>query len=67
MRDKGIMVNVHYIPIHLQPYYRQLGFAAGMFPEAESYYAGAITLPLHALLREEEQDYVVETLRGLLV
>jgi UDP-4-amino-4,6-dideoxy-N-acetyl-beta-L-altrosamine transaminase len=67
MRNKGIMVNVHYMPIHLQPYYRQLGFAAGMFPEAESYYAGAITLPLHALLREEEQDFVVETLRGLLV
>ncbi len=65
MRDKGIGVNVHYIPVHLQPYYRQLGFVKGMFPVAESYYAGAMTLPLHALLREDEQDYVVETLKGL--
>ncbi|MFT5144326.1 MAG: UDP-4-amino-4,6-dideoxy-N-acetyl-beta-L-altrosamine transaminase [Rhodothermales bacterium] len=66
MRAAGIGVNVHYIPIHLQPYYRGLGFAPGQFEIAEAYYRRAITLPLHAGLTEGEQNRVVETLRGLL-
>ena len=44
LRAAGIGVNVHYIPVHTQPYYRNLGFQPGMFPEAESYYEDAITL-----------------------
>jgi len=59
MREQGIGVNVHYIPIHTQPYYQQLGFKAGDFPNAERYYAGAISLPLHPGLTEAEQDFVV--------
>lgn len=62
LRADGILVNVHYIPIHLQPYYRTLGFAAGDFPASEAYYAGAITLPLFPSLDPSEQDYVVERL-----
>jgi UDP-4-amino-4,6-dideoxy-N-acetyl-beta-L-altrosamine transaminase len=63
MRSSGIGVNVHYIPVHLQPFYRKLGFAEGQFPEAEAYYAEALTLPLYATLSEADQDTVVEALR----
>jgi len=62
MRAAGIGVNVHYIPVHLQPDYRQLGFAPGQFPEAERYYQEALTLPLHAALTDEQQDQVVAAL-----
>lgn len=66
LRYAGIGVNVHYIPVHLQPDYRLLGFATGDFPEAERYYREAITLPLHYGLTEQEQDYVALTLRNAL-
>jgi UDP-4-amino-4,6-dideoxy-N-acetyl-beta-L-altrosamine transaminase len=66
MRSQGIGVNVHYIPVHLQPYYRQLGFAAGQFPEAERYYAEALTLPLFPELSARDQERVVASLRGAL-
>lgn len=59
LRNRGILVNVHYIPIHTQPYYRQLGFSQGQFPVSERYYRGAITLPLYYDLREEQQDRVI--------
>jgi len=62
LRAGGILVNVHYIPIHLQPYYRARGFAPGDFPASEAYYAGAITLPLFPSLAPSEQDYVIERL-----
>lgn len=62
LRADGILVNVHYIPIHLQPYFRARGFAPGDFPASEAYYAGAITLPLFPSLEPSEQDYVVERL-----
>lgn len=65
LRAAGIGVNVHYIPVHLQPYYRRLGFAPGQFPQAEAHYARAISLPLHAGLRDDEQDYVAATLNSL--
>jgi len=63
MRDAGVGVNVHYIPVHLQPYYRKLGFEVGDFPLAERYYANTLTLPLYYDLTEVEQDAVVEALR----
>lgn len=66
MREAGILVNVHYIPVHMQPYYRRLGFAEGQFPVAESYYASAISLPLFPTLTEQQQDHVVGTLRAVL-
>jgi dTDP-4-amino-4,6-dideoxygalactose transaminase len=67
MRAANILVNVHYIPVHLQPYYRRMGFAPGDFPNAEAYYSGAISLPLYYGLTDEEQDYVVEELKGALL
>lgn len=66
LRARGILANVHYIPVHLQPYYRALGFARGDFPRAEEFYDGALTLPLFAELSEEEQDRVCESLREVL-
>jgi dTDP-4-amino-4,6-dideoxygalactose transaminase len=58
-------VNLHYIPVHIQPYYRALGFTGGDFPEAERYYRDAITLPLYAGLSEADQTRVIETLRSV--
>ena len=52
LRAAGIGVNVHYIPVHLQPFWRARGFGPGDFPEAERYYAGALSLPLHARLSD---------------
>ncbi|WP_341958975.1 UDP-4-amino-4,6-dideoxy-N-acetyl-beta-L-altrosamine transaminase [Pseudomonas sp. RC10] len=66
LRAAGIGVNVHYIPVHLQPYYRDLGFRPGDFPEAEAYYAQAISLPMYPAMTDEQQDYVVDHLRRLL-
>jgi UDP-4-amino-4,6-dideoxy-N-acetyl-beta-L-altrosamine transaminase len=66
LRARGIGVNLHYMPVHLQPYYRALGFAPGQFPEAEAYGAEAITLPLYPTLTESEQSHVVEALRETL-
>ena len=62
MRAAGIGVNLHYIPVHTQPWYRAMGFRDGDFPQAESYYREAITLPMFAHLAEPEQDRVVEAL-----
>jgi len=62
LRAAGIGVNVHYIPVHLQPHYRRLGFEAGQFPNAESYYSGAISLPLYFDLTDALQDRVVAAL-----
>ncbi|MGQ0559082.1 MAG: UDP-4-amino-4,6-dideoxy-N-acetyl-beta-L-altrosamine transaminase [Sphingosinicella sp.] len=66
LRAAGIGVNLHYIPVHLQPYYRRLGFRAGQFPEAEQYYRKAVTLPLYPALGEKEQAQVVEALADAL-
>ncbi|MEO0865105.1 MAG: UDP-4-amino-4,6-dideoxy-N-acetyl-beta-L-altrosamine transaminase [Pseudomonadota bacterium] len=66
MRDQGIGVNLHYIPVHLQPYYRAMGFAPGDFPEAEAYYAQAISIPMYPGLSEADQDQVVAALTSAL-
>jgi len=63
MRAAEIGVNLHYIPIHTQPYYRAMGFKGGDFPEAERYYTEAITLPLYPNLKQEQVDSVVEALK----
>ncbi len=67
LQKKGIGVNVHYIPIHLHPYYQSLGFKLGDFPNAEDYYNMALTLPLFPSMSEDEQDFVVDSLREVLV
>lgn len=64
MRAAGVGVNVHYIPIHLQPDYRRLGFVAGQFPASERYYSRAITIPLFPEMTEMQQDRVIATLAG---
>ena len=66
MRKAGIGVNVHYIPVHTQPYYRTLGFKNNSFPVAEHYYEGAISLPLFSTLDVAQQDTVVDELRKAL-
>lgn len=66
LRAAGIGVNLHYIPVHLQPYYRDLGFCLGDFPAAEAYYAEALTLPLYAGMLDAEQDQVIAVLRQTL-
>lgn len=66
LRSQQIGVQVHYIPVHLQPDYRRLGFAPGDFPEAEAYYRQAFSLPMYADLSDEDQDIVVAALKQAL-
>ncbi len=63
LRAAGIGVNVHYIPVHTQPYYQRLGFAAGDFPHAEQFYAEAISLPLYPTLEADDQQHVIDALQ----
>jgi UDP-4-amino-4,6-dideoxy-N-acetyl-beta-L-altrosamine transaminase len=67
LRAYGIGVNVHYVPVHTQPYYERMGFRPGDFPEAERYYAEAISLPMYATLTDSQQDEVVDALRKSLL
>lgn len=67
LRAAGIGVNLHYIPVHMQPYYQNMGFKAGDFPEAERYYDEAISLPMFSTMTEEQQDEVVRVLHKVLV
>jgi UDP-4-amino-4,6-dideoxy-N-acetyl-beta-L-altrosamine transaminase len=66
LRQNGIGVNVHYIPVHLQPYYQKMGFKEGDFPNAELYYSRAISIPLFHGMTFEQQDEVVDTLKKVL-
>ena len=66
LRTLGIGVNLHYIPVHTQPYYQQLGFRWGDFPNAEAYYQEAISLPLYYGLTLEQQDQVIQALKQVL-
>jgi UDP-4-amino-4,6-dideoxy-N-acetyl-beta-L-altrosamine transaminase len=63
LREAGIGVNVHYIPVHTQPYYRRLGFRRGQYPVAERYYMHAMSLPMYAALDDGDVMRVVSTLR----
>lgn len=67
LREKNIGVNVHYIPVHTQPYYKAMGFNEGQFPCAETHYQQAISLPLYPGLSELDQDYIADCLRELLL
>lgn len=66
LRAAGVLVNLHYIPVHLQPYYRAMGFRAGDFPAAEAYYARAISLPMFPDMTEAQIDVVVDTMHRVL-
>lgn len=66
LREQGIGVNLHYIPVHTQPHYQRMGFKAGDFPQAEQYYAEAISLPMFQALTVAQQDRVVSALKLIL-
>ncbi|MFM7602987.1 MAG: UDP-4-amino-4,6-dideoxy-N-acetyl-beta-L-altrosamine transaminase [Pseudanabaena sp.] len=66
LRQAGIGVNLHYIPVHTQPYYQSIGFKWGEFPKSETYYASAISIPLYYGLSKENQSRVAENLREIL-
>ncbi len=66
MKTRGVMLNLHYIPVHLQPYYQALGFKEGDYPVSERYYEEAFTLPLYYDLSDEQQEKVVTALREVL-
>ena len=66
MKKRGIVLNLHYIPVHTQPYYQELGFEQGDFPQSEKYYEEIFTLPLYYGLTDEQQDDVVAALRDCL-
>lgn len=63
LRAKDIMVNLHYIPVHTQPFYQEMGFRAGDFPKAEQYYREAISIPMHPTLTEDDLHEVVVSIR----
>lgn len=66
LREHGIGVNLHYIPVHTQPYYQRMGFKPGDFPQSEKYYSEAISLPMYQTLSDEQQDQVVSVLQKVL-
>ncbi len=66
LQKSGIGVQVHYIPVHYQPYYKKLGYGRRRFPNAEAYYDGALSLPIYPDLSRKEQDFVIEKLREAL-
>jgi UDP-4-amino-4,6-dideoxy-N-acetyl-beta-L-altrosamine transaminase/dTDP-4-dehydrorhamnose reductase len=66
LREAGILVNIHYIPIYKQPFYQKIGYDCEEFLESEKYYEEAISLPIHTLLSDEEQDYVIENVLNFL-
>lgn len=66
LRESGILVNLHYIPVYLQPYYESLGFRRGHCPNAEAYYKSAISIPLYPTLSQAEQERVIATIDGVI-
>ena len=66
LREAGIAVNVHYIPVHLQPYYQKMGFKSGDYPEAERYYTEAISIPMFHGMTLDQQDSVITALTTIL-
>ena len=66
LRAHEIIVNLHYIPVHTQPYYEKMGFKVGDFPEAERYYAEAISIPMYPTMTRAQQDHVIHCLRTAL-
>jgi hypothetical protein len=67
LREKNIFVQVHYIPIHTLPYYRQLGKKIESFPMAENYYDHCLSLPIYPALTDAEQEYVIKMIREFFI
>ena len=66
LRDRGILVNLHYIPVHTQPYYQAMGFRWGDFPHAEAYYKNAISIPMFPTMTDDAQTQVIQALHEIL-
>jgi UDP-4-amino-4,6-dideoxy-N-acetyl-beta-L-altrosamine transaminase len=66
LRSKGVGVNLHYIPVHTQPYYQNMGFSKGDFPESEKYYSEAISLPMFHAMTEAQQNTVIQIVHEVL-
>jgi UDP-4-amino-4,6-dideoxy-N-acetyl-beta-L-altrosamine transaminase len=66
LRSKQIFCQVHYIPVHFQPFYQKQGFKKGMFPNTEAYYDGCLSLPMYPSLTDSELDYVINTIKSFL-
>jgi UDP-4-amino-4,6-dideoxy-N-acetyl-beta-L-altrosamine transaminase len=66
LRGNNVGVNLHYIPVHTQPFYKNMGFSYGDYPNAEKYYTQAITLPLYPKLSNDDQDFIIEIVRRTL-
>lgn len=66
LRQVGIIVNLHYIPVHTQPYYQQFGFKWGDFPVSEEYYSMAMSIPMYPAMTEAEQDHVIRVLKEVI-
>ena len=62
LRDNNIFAQVHYIPVHLMPYYRQFGWKDGDMPMAENYYKSCLSLPMYPTLTPQEQEFVIRTI-----
>ena len=67
MRKKNIGVNLHYIPVHRQPYYENLNFKYGDFPISEKFHKEAISIPIFPTLQEEHQEYVISTIKKIII
>lgn len=63
LKDHNIFSQVHYIPVHLQPFYKQMGFKEGDFPVMEDYYSKCLSIPMYHSLSDEEQDYVIQKIK----
>ena len=64
LRENGIFSQIHYLPAHLMPYYRQFGWETGVLPNAEDYYSCCISLPMYPTLLEEEQNLVIRLINN---
>jgi dTDP-4-amino-4,6-dideoxygalactose transaminase len=62
LRKHNIFSQVHYIPLHLMPYYKSLGWKQGDFPQAEDYYNRCLSLPMYPTLTDKEQNFVIESI-----
>ena len=67
LREQGIGVNLHYVPIHTQPFFQKMGFSMGDYPQAEHYYSEAISLPIFQGLSHQQQDQVINELGKALI
>ena len=66
LREKNILVNLHYIPVYHHPYYESIGFEKGYCPNAETFYKSAISIPIFPKLTSEEQSFVVKEIKSAL-